>query len=341
MRIGLLAGLFSCLFACDSGGTPDACGAACQDASSVDAEFDAPLDAPEEPDLALIMDEDVDVAPDLTPRLYVSHSEWENFCLHYTSCFGTYRGGVSGLSVCTGQGAPTAVVPFSWRQTACAQNFVDCPNFITCVNGGPSQPCTGQTAYNACLDAGVSRCIVGLSHNLLSDCGGWNLSCREGTPTNYTNCSLGTCDAGVGVSCLGNIRVSCQKGSLWQVNDCSKLEQAACGQLDGGLYGCVGTGAPCTAPRCEGDTVVFCLNGNEARYDCTKQELKCITDINGNPICRKGVDCDQNSFGETCNGTVLTYCDNGKLKTIDCAAAGLGTCHPRSITDAGTLSGGC
>ena len=79
------------------------------------------------------------------------------------------------------------------------------------------------------------------------------------------------------------------------------------------------------------------------RTDCTQLGLSCFTqsgsgfDFSTIDYCSRSAGCNASAFcglGTECNyghpdyckGNVLTYCDVGKITTLDCVAAGWKSC---------------
>jgi hypothetical protein len=99
---------------------------------------------------------------------------------------------------------------------------------------------------------------------------------------------------------------------------------------------CRGTGAACTASsvddtslRCDGDVLVSCMDGQEAALDCARLNAHCFVNAKGaHAACALGTACDPNTYGPTCNGTVLTFCNDGTVDTYDCAQGGFISCNP-------------
>jgi hypothetical protein len=49
------------------------------------------------------------------------------------------------------------------------------------------------------------------------------------------------------------------------------------------------------------------------------------TDCTTSAYCGRGTECGLD-YADSCNGNVLTYCDVGKITTLDCVAAGWKGC---------------
>ena len=151
-----------------------------------------------------------------------------------------------------------------------------------------------------------------------------------------------TCGGGNPTQCMGNIIQGCKDGIFEQV-DCATFSSTC---VTAGLEAhCRGSGASCStnatannpaaAIRCDGSVLVTCSDGQEARYDCGRQNLGCFPNPGGNGgfDCYAGSDCDSTTFTSTCSGNTLTFCNKGKIDTFNCGFngftgcdAGAGTC---------------
>jgi hypothetical protein len=179
------------------------------------------------------------------------------------------------------------------------------------------------------------------------------MGCTTGQPCNgastfpLASCQgnyLGYCHATTsdgGVSDAGYLEVELS---------CADLGGSTCGEF---LYarstpptevaGCIGPGPACTADRCDGSTLVSCVGGHEARLDCAPSGLACVTRkdsaLDGPTFifCAAGTECKTSAFcglgtecgydyADSCKGNILTYCDAGKIATLDCVKAGWTGC---------------
>jgi hypothetical protein len=87
---------------------------------------------------------------------------------------------------------------------------------------------------------------------------------------------------------------------------------------------------------CEGDTLVSCVEARVHRRDCAAigEGFSCHT-VDGATFCGLGADCvpgnqpgypPQNAAPITCNGSVLNFCNAGRLDQIDCTDLGFTGC---------------
>jgi hypothetical protein len=133
----------------------------------------------------------------------------------------------------------------------------------------------------------------------------------------------------------------CDDGGL-RAKSCDLYGMAECREeASGGGARCVGTGSPCAGgaspDRCEGDVLVYCLNGREARKDCSKigshflgSEYTCELEGGKGECVGSGNDCFDDSEthqgGDFCTGAVLGYCNTGHRQRIPCKALGFDGC---------------
>ena len=93
-----------------------------------------------------------------------------------------------------------------------------------------------------------------------------------------------------------------------------------------GSKGCVPSGPPCSANRCDGDILVSCIVGEEVPLDCSQRASHCV-DVGGNPTCVPiATECDYGKNVDACTDATLTTCLDGRLQSIDCSAIGLAAC---------------
>jgi hypothetical protein len=107
---------------------------------------------------------------------------------------------------------------------------------------------------------------------------------------------------------------------------------------------CVGEGEACsaTAPTlddsvtpvgmgCSGGTLQACLGGTTTTVDCATQGpgFTCQS-FDGSFFCGLAAECTPGNYAEaeaaSCDGTVLTFCNAGRLEHIDCTSLGFTGC---------------
>ena len=136
-------------------------------------------------------------------------------------------------------------------------------------------------------------------------------------------CAFGACD-GATPPCDGDVSQTCTGGLLGRFT-CPAGTTCEPG-------GCTGTGAPCSQDRCDGTTLVSCVNGRELASDCATLPIPSVCD-GDDPSCVPSSDlaCDPVSFPDRCEGASLVYCD-GDRRSFDCASLGFGCGTKNGVT---------
>jgi hypothetical protein len=219
----------------------------------------------------------------------------------------------------------------------------DCAAAKKCLAGGQT-PATCSGIAESCAGSVWQQCSAaagsGGNEGIQTfDCSSVGETCV--TNNGNTDCGYGTCSPGA-ATCVtpdgnpnGNLVQSCNGGILQRV-DCTRVD-ASCNPSGFTGAHCRGNGPPCAATgndlsvRCDGSVLVSCADGQEARYDCAKQNLGCIAGGNGNHFdCAAGTDCNPNNYPSNCVGLKLTFCNKGQVQTADCGAAGFSSCSPNN-----------
>lgn len=248
----------------------------------------------------------------------------------------------SGVSRCTVTVAGVNLAFFARQATidAAAVSCLalarsDCAAARRCLNGGMTPRVCDQFQQRGCFGSVLESCTdatgtMGRLGTARFDCSSGGETCVP-LPDGGAGCGAGAC-AGAAPRCRGNAVETCDHGVVHDL-DCAVLG-AAC--LDGpGGPRCRGLGASCSGSmlhpglplRCDGSVLVACYDGQEARFDCAAIGADCYpTVLTGSFGCALGNQCDATSFSSTCAGNRLTFCNHGKLATVDCAAAGFTTC---------------
>jgi hypothetical protein len=196
----------------------------------------------------------------------------------FTACVSSTDGPPLEVQACIAAAADCAAA------RACAW---DATHPSLCAFG--AQPfCDGDVAY-AC--DGVTTTTA------QSDCALVGEQCVAGAAA--AQCARGTCSKASAVAaCVGTVAGYCAPPFL--VGDDCAQRDSTCAGSDGGAT-CRGNGADCIIPRCDGTTLVDCLDGKEARLPCPDGE-RCIP--------------------------ASTYCRRGLLEKLDCRALGFADCQP-------------
>ena len=240
--------------------------------------------------------------------------------------------GINPMTGCIGSQTSGGPLPVTSFESCVADGGTNCTKVKACATGGDS--------LNACLlDAGFSceGSVLGYcdpNHNP------WNVNCADAGETcsdSAEACSLGPCDPATTYSCKGETLIECDPlpsgdGGYGFVNqECA--DQGTCGVGPDGGPTCIGSGPSCTVSTCSGSMLLFCEGGHEIAYDCSSFGVTCIPgDHNarsfgyGGAFCGLGNACDLD-YSDSCKGSVLHYCDLGKVAELDCADAGWKSCE--------------
>jgi hypothetical protein len=141
-------------------------------------------------------------------------------------------------------------------------------------------------------------------------------------------CGEGPCDpATFQAHCLGDQLVTCTGG----VATPGACDPGAACQGAAGAAACKGVGAPCTAgaAHCDGTAIVRCVGNAEARQDCAAggYAQTCAQPSGMDPVCAGTfLECDPTTFADRCNGARLEYCQDGRVRGVDCTALGFAGC---------------
>lgn len=220
-------------------------------------------------------------------------------------------------------------------EIACLANAgTDCDRARACVNLGVAPTACSDPLHFIC-DGNIIRFCCGLQGMTCAfDCASAGQHCF--TQSNGEGiCAVASC-AVAGASCDGSSVVFCRDG-LEQRRACSldNDNNLTCGvsTYPPNPVECVATGPSCVAPpvRCEGDTLVACSEGREARYDCAAVGLRCVRGLNTPYVCGSGAECDSTAQA-SCDGGRYRYCWAGSWLTTDCKAAGFRGCNYNGCT---------
>lgn len=171
------------------------------------------------------------------------------------------------------------------------------------------------------------------------DCAKLGQSCDE----------VAICSDSAGVACDGSEPSQCRDGAPPLYCDDGALQQGPdCAALGLGCADgvCQGTGATCTnvsfptegvvgyeGVACNAGTLEACVNGRIASVDCATRGpgFDCQS-VDGVPFCGLASDCLPAGDGSgsptppSCQGASLTFCNAGRLDTVDCLSLGFTGC---------------
>jgi hypothetical protein len=203
---------------------------------------------------------------------------------------------------------------------------------------GPSAACE-----SSCEDGIFTGCgrDIGLAdgYRATFDCNSVGLACDTTAlcvdgPT--TACDSATFVAG----CTADGRPEfCDDGVVWHGQTCDALGLSCVGGA------CVGKGADCETflgdgeviefdgVGCAGDTLEACVGGKSATLDCTTQGpgFGC-QEQDGAFFCGLASECVpaaegfDSSFAASCDGSVLTFCNAGRIEHVECTSLGFTGC---------------
>lgn len=269
------------------------------------------------------------------PLFLPIHSEtWANFCIYYTACGFLNISFSWCLAIMSEIGGPP-LFPSSVIQCilGAANN---CTAQKQCLAGGSSYECDTPGSF-ACNGDVLDACLTAPPNvRSVDDCANSKLVCSVNPSGMWGpdgNCGFGTC-TGTEWTCNSGIRTECYDDLLWPREDCRVYQNGTCDPA-----GCRGTGADCTAERCNGNTLVRCGGGKEFSYNCQSRGLECVTPDGGAPRCAHGWACDHSYLG-SCAGNVLTYCKYGRVESLNCGLWGM-VCNPTAPGTGEPPSGAC
>lgn len=250
-------------------------------------------------------------------------------------------------------GAPPGSFPLT---EAAAKRM--CVNYGSCLDDGGVGRCF-RDLFDPELTSEEMLCVAGASGcAAVRACRGLTItmdaSCTTTQPSTcagntYVACGGGqrarldcahaesTCSASAGCACTpgerceGSVSVRCSS------NIFTKLDCALHGQrCDAASGRCVDdTAVACSQGdpgQCDGTDAIHCGASNlTVRWTCGLTVANTSCQLVGNvAFCGWGNACSYGSIDETCSGSQLTACLNGRVETFDCAAYGFTSCQTTS-----------
>lgn len=220
------------------------------------------------------------------------------------------------------------------------------PEWVHCMaaahgNCAMARACAGQTLTSSttcspgattCAGTHLVTCIgtLGNAVQLDTDCASLDYGSISGNTCissgSSATCGLGTC---TGEACMATAEVRCN-GTVEQAFDCAPYGETCI--MGASRSECAGTGAACTAPRVDGNTIVYCTYGFEHAVDCATAVPGGTVQVGTTSMqgttsyCGLAAACQPAAGGETCSGTTLTLCVFGAVQTFDCTALGYTGC---------------
>lgn len=173
------------------------------------------------------------------------------------------------------------------------------------------------------------------------DCGRFGLSCDPAA----------NCVAKAAVPCDGSERATCSANGELQFCDDDFMREAPCQSLGFSCVDgkCTGGGVACAeqssgaeelvdlvGTACAGATLTACVAGSRAEVDCATYGpgFTCQS-LDGHFFCGLAAECvpaDNYASAQpaTCDGNQLSFCNAGRLETLDCLALGFSGCEVNS-----------
>lgn len=226
------------------------------------------------------------------------------------------------------------------RLVACAASSTTCQQFVACDRMNVTFACANPNDGGCVGDALVECEATNLIKHVTDCASSAGMSCVAGK-----GCTTGTTCAANSQACDGDTVVRCYAGEEEQRFDCPADRTCLAGS-------CVAKGTPaagCTqGATCDGDTLVNCYQGVLYRTDCAAFDRTCNAAVMGcEPVASEcvgratGAASGDPVTQDTCEGTSIKTCMNGRFVLIDCAPLGeQGTCA-LGTTLAGDTRGVC
>jgi hypothetical protein len=265
--------------------------------------------------------------------------EVEQICVYVVSC--THEGNPDSeatVSECVNDlmwiGLEAQTIDHSDIVSCMVDAGSDCERLWRCGNEGHSlESCDPATFTDRCDGTMMVLCSEGTV--VYYDCSRFDAlygdaTCEVDADSGDLDCvGSVTCEGFTSV-CQGDVVEMCIDGEFMRL-DCS-LVGADCRQLMPGYDSCIGRGDACTGEStwCEGTSVMRCLGGHEAAFDCARRlgsEFTCIVDTDGEADCGPaGTQCDGETHVDTCSGTSISYCRWGFSDSVDCTLLDYSAC---------------
>jgi hypothetical protein len=232
-------------------------------------------------------------------------------------------------------GVPPGTIYFP-EVIACATAADDCDEIYACLGSGNacdavmSPPhCDNNVLFN-CASIGVEGVSVE------TDCASQGLTCVAAPAGAPLICGESFCDPNSYVSnCVGDVAYNCVGAGL-VAKDCAKLFPGTkCLAVDVSgqqVAQCQGDGPACDdtfRPACNGLNLSVCQDGFEYERSCPPG-LPCQVDPNTD-VASCGALVTAGCAPETCDGAQLTYCLDGKPRTLDCSGLGFSSCEADDV----------
>lgn len=218
-------------------------------------------------------------------------------------------------------------------QVACQRTASSCDELLRCDHIDPATPCEPGASVARCEgDVLVSCSSAGFERRV--DCA----SDEDGNTLCATNesgtsaCGVGSC-TDAGLSCDGDVVMSCVGGQLRRAEDCA-LAGRHCVVSMGSRAGCVDRVEACTDDACDGDLLTSCIAGMGMTItDCADAPgAETCVELGGAAHC--GVEVAACTEGSVeCAGDLARFCIGRRWVELDCASFDGSRCEDRSAAD--------
>jgi hypothetical protein len=215
------------------------------------------------------------------------------------------------------------------RYVQCAGSSSKCSDALSCASRNHGSDWCAAHANGGCDGDLLIHCVGGWGLEQ-SDCSATGLHCA--TANGASSCSDGiSCDPSVEDHCDGNRFVTCDSVSKLQASyECGAFG-GTCQHVTMGsqsVTGCLPASGSCgvDGTTCDGTTMVVCEFGFQSRVECAKFASHCAAAANGQLGCVPDASDCGSTTPDSCDGSALRMCVNGKLEATPCSSIGFTGC---------------
>lgn len=203
----------------------------------------------------------------------------------------------------------------------------DCKKAGACwARTGAGGDCSANAIQRGACEVQVLSGCTADGQTLRVDCAAYGETCHEASIffAQVAVCDLGGCPT-TPRQCRGSQAEYCQGKALW-LADCGRSGLSCVMPSDGG-------GAECDTPEtcdggastCEGNTAVICnFIGKTVRQDCARNAS--LKRCEAGACVETGNECSLVDRA-TCNGTKVSFCQDGFTREVDCSGLGFSGCQ--------------
>ena len=220
----------------------------------------------------------------------------------------------------------------------------NCDQIQLCIYHGGIEPasCEESSFEHRCEDNIAINCLGNII--ISDDCSSffdlpdyYEFTCQSSESEAY--CSGETCE-GFESRCNGDYLETCNVDPFEGLfaRDCKlSFPTSTCEEISADEATCIGTGSACVEgeydPWCNENTLTICYEGKEASFDCSiiGPNYTCLEDEAGAECGGLGDECslrnpDTYRYTDSCDGTIISYCNAGYIKSVDCVSLGFSGC---------------